>query len=98
MTRSDSWPTRWRAVDVIEKARDADATLARSTALVVDLQRAEVCYQRRDAVVRLGKVGHPSALAALEAERKQPGGLCMGGAVDEAIALIKKKKAGGRRR
>ncbi|MEZ4472321.1 MAG: hypothetical protein R3F60_16300 [bacterium] len=90
MTRSESWPTRWRAVEVIEKARDADAKLARSNALVLDLKRAEVCYQRRDAVVRLGKVGHPSALPALEAERSEPG-LCMQGAVDEAIALIRKR-------
>lgn len=75
------------------EAPKTDARAARVASIKATLAREKDCYDRKNLIETLGRLGHPSALPVLYAERKRGVflNLCMGHAIDDAIEAIKKR-------
>ena len=72
-----------KATSAADRVRSIRATLARE----------KDCYDRKALIEALGRLGHPSALPVLQAERKRGVflNLCMGHTIDDAIATIQRR-------
>ncbi len=86
---------RGEAVSLLLKleASDPDQVEAR----ILLLEHADSCAVRKRVARRLGEIGEPEALPALEAARRRGlvDNLCMGGTLDQAIRRIRGEESAG---